>query len=143
MGMRSALPLRRTLPAHSCQNSRPLFSTTYSFEHILLMEISLLFALILLNGVFAMSEIALISARRAQLQTLAQNGISGAAAAIQLGEDPNRFLSTIQIGITFIGIMNGIIGEAALARPFTAWIENLGVEKPLSDYLATGLVVVG
>lgn len=107
------------------------------------MEISLLFALILLNGVFAMSEIALISARRAQLQTLAQNGNSGAAAAIQLGEDPNRFLSTIQIGITFIGIMNGIIGEAALARPFTAWIENLGVEKPVSDYLATGLVVVG
>ena len=107
------------------------------------MEISLLFALILLNGVFAMSEIALISARKAQLQTLAQNGNSGATAAIELGEDPNRFLSTIQIGITFIGIMNGIIGEAALARPFTEWIENLGVAKPFSDYLATGLVVVG
>jgi putative hemolysin len=107
------------------------------------MEISLLFALIILNGVFAMSEIALITARRAQLQSLAQNGDGGAAAAIQLGEDPNRFLSTVQIGITFIGIMNGIIGEAALARPFTGWIENLGVQKPISEYLATGVVVVG
>jgi putative hemolysin len=107
------------------------------------MEISLLFALIILNGVFAMSEIALVTARRGQLQNMAQNGDSGAAAAIELGEDPNRFLSTIQIGITFIGIMNGIIGEAALARPFTAWIESLGVAKPISDYLATGLVVVG
>jgi putative hemolysin len=107
------------------------------------MEISLLFALIILNGLFAMSEIALISARRAQLQNMAQNGDSGAAAAIQLGDDPNRFLSTIQIGITFIGIMNGIIGEAALARPFSAWLESLGVQSALADYLATGLVVVG
>jgi putative hemolysin len=123
--------------------SNPLFSTTvFSRTHIA-MEISLLFALIILNGVFAMSEIALVTARRGQLQNMAQNGDSGAAAAIELGEDPNRFLSTIQIGITFIGIMNGIIGEAALARPFTAWIESLGVAKPISDYLATGLVVVG
>ncbi|MBA4141755.1 MAG: HlyC/CorC family transporter [Nitrosospira sp.] len=106
------------------------------------MEILILFALILLNGVFAMSEIALITARRAQLQNLAQAGDSSAVAAIQLGEDPNRFLSTIQIGITFIGIMNGIIGEAALARPFGAWIQSLGVQNPLSEYLATGLVVV-
>jgi putative hemolysin len=107
------------------------------------MEITILFALIILNGVFAMSEIALITARKAQLQNLAQAGDRAAAAAIQLGEDPNRFLSTIQIGITFIGILNGIIGEAALARPFSAWIENLGVQNLLAEYLATGLVVVG
>lgn len=107
------------------------------------MEITILFALILLNGVFAMSEIALITARRAQLQNLAQVGDTAAAAAIQLGDDPNRFLSTIQIGITFIGILNGIIGEAALARPFSIWIEGMGVHNPLSEYLATGLVVVG
>jgi putative hemolysin len=107
------------------------------------MEISLLFALIVLNGVFAMSEIALVTARRTQLQNLAQGGDNGAAAAIQLGEDPNRFLSTIQIGITFIGIMNGIIGQGALAVPFSAWIESFGVEKTLSEYLATGVVVVG
>ncbi len=107
------------------------------------MEISLLFALIILNGVFAMSEIALVTARRTQLQNMAQDGDRGAEAAIQLGEDPNRFLSTIQIGITFISIMNGIIGEAALGRPLAAWIEHLGLAKPVSDHLATGLVVVG
>jgi putative hemolysin len=107
------------------------------------MEISLLFALIILNGLFAMSEIALITARRGQLRNMAQNGDSGAAAAIELREDPNRFLSTIQIGITFIGIMNGIIGEAALARPFSAWLESVGVQSALTDYLATGMVVVG
>jgi putative hemolysin len=107
------------------------------------MEIAILFGLILLNGVFAMSEIALITARRAQLQNLAQAGDSAAAAAIQLGEDPNRFLSTIQIGITLIGILNGFIGEAALARPFSEWLETLGVQDPLSDYLATGTIVIG
>jgi putative hemolysin len=107
------------------------------------MDITILFALIILNGVFAMSEIALITARRAQLQNLAQAGDGSAAAAIQLGEDPNRFLSTIQIGITFISILNGIIGEEVLARPFSAWIESLGVPNLLSEYLATGLVVVG
>ena len=107
------------------------------------MEISLLFALIILNGMFAMSEIALVTARRTQLQNMAQDGDRGAEAAIQLGEDPNRFLSTIQIGITFISIMNGIIGEAALGRPLAAWIEHLGLAKPVSDHLATGLVVVG
>jgi putative hemolysin len=124
-------------------NRIPCFQLRCPFDHISLMEISLLFALIILNGLFAMSEIALVTARRGQLQNMAQEGDSGAAAAIQLGEDPNRFLSTIQIGITFIGIMNGIIGEAALARPLTAWVEDLGLAKPISDYLATGLVVVG
>jgi putative hemolysin len=105
------------------------------------MEISILFALIILNGIFAMSEIALITARRAQLQNLAQAGDSSAAAAIELGEDPNRFLSTIQIGITFIGILNGIIGEAALARPLSLLLQDLGLQDSLSEYLATGLVV--
>ena len=107
------------------------------------MEITILFALIILNGVFAMSEIALITARKAQLQNLAQAGDSAAAAAIQLGEDPNRFLSTIQVGITLIGILYGIIGEAALARPFSLWLEDLGLQNPLAEYSATALVVLG
>ena len=66
------------------------------------MEIAILFALILLNGLFAMSEIALVTARKARLQKLIDEGDSGAAAAVKLGEDPTRFLSTIQIGITSI-----------------------------------------
>src|SRR5256885_971553 len=82
-----------------------------------IMEIAILFALILLNGVFAMSEIALVTARKARLQKLIDEGDAGAAAAAQLGADPTRFLSTIQIGITSIGVLNGIVGEAALAAP--------------------------
>ncbi|HVK95876.1 MAG TPA: hemolysin family protein [Noviherbaspirillum sp.] len=106
------------------------------------MEIAFLFGLILINGVFAMSEIALMTSRRARLQRLADAGDVSAEAAIRLGDDPNRFLSTVQIGITSIGVLNGIVGEATLAAPFSKWLHGLGVEDPLSDYLATGLVVV-
>ncbi len=106
------------------------------------MEIAILFALICLNGLFAMSEIALVTARKARLQKLIDEGDSGAAAAVKLGEDPTRFLSTIQIGITSIGVLNGIVGEAALAGPLALWLEVLGVPMPFGSYAATGLVVV-
>lgn len=106
------------------------------------MEIAILFVLICLNGLFAMSEIALVTARKARLQKLIDEGDSGAAAAVKLGEDPTRFLSTIQIGITSIGVLNGIVGEAALAAPLAAWLESLGIQQPYGGYLATGLVVV-
>jgi len=106
------------------------------------MEIAVLFALILLNGLFAMSEIALVTARKARLQKLVDDGDAGAAAAIQLGEDPTRFLSTIQIGITSIGVLNGIVGEAALAAPLAEWLATLGVQAPYTQYGATGVVVV-
>lgn len=106
------------------------------------MEIAILLGLILLNGVFAMSEIALVTARKARLQRLAENGDASAEAAMRLGDDPNRFLSTVQIGITSIGVLNGIVGEATLSKPFSIWMQSMGVQSPLSDYLATGLVVV-
>ncbi|KRB70402.1 hemolysin family protein [Noviherbaspirillum sp. Root189] len=106
------------------------------------MEIAILFGLIIINGIFAMSEIALVTARRARLQRLADAGDAAAAAAIQLGDDPNRFLSTVQIGITSIGVLNGIVGEATLAQPFGNWLVKMGIEPPTSQYLATGLVVV-
>ena len=106
------------------------------------MEIAILFGLILLNGVFAMSEIALVTARRARLQKLAEEGDQSAAAAVLLGTDPNQFLSTVQIGITSIGVLNGIVGEATLAVPFSLWLQGIGVPEPYSGYLATGLVVV-
>ena len=105
-------------------------------------EILILLGLIVLNGLFAMSEIALVTARRARLQKLKDDGDKSAALALALGEDPNRFLSTIQIGITSIGILNGIVGEAALAAPFADWLETLGARQPWSDYAATALVVV-
>lgn len=106
------------------------------------MEIALLIALILLNGVFAMSELALVTARKARLQKLIDDGDGAAAAAVKLGEDPNRFLSTIQIGITSIGVLNGIVGEAALAGPLALWLQTLGAPVQASQYGATALVVV-
>lgn len=106
------------------------------------MEIAFLFGLIIINGVFAMSEIALMTARKARLQKLVDAGDSAAEAALQLGDDPNKFLSTIQIGMTSIGILNGIIGEATLAKPFSIWLQSIGAPHTASDYLATGLVVV-
>ena len=106
------------------------------------MEIALLFSLILLNGLFAMSEIALVTARKARLQKLIDDGDRAAAAAVKLGEDPTRFLSTIQIGITSIGVLNGIVGEAALAAPLATWMASVGVPEQYSQLAATGLVVV-
>jgi putative hemolysin len=106
------------------------------------MEILLLAALIVLNGVFAMSEIALVTARRARLQHLAEQGNTSAAVAITLHADPTRCLSTVQVGITSIGILNGIVGEAALARPLGLWLQTLGVPAEASQLSATALVVI-
>ncbi len=106
------------------------------------MEIALLFALIVLNGLFAMSEIALVTARKARLQKLIDEGDRAAIAAIKLGEDPTRFLSTIQIGITSIGVLNGIVGEAALAAPLALILVSFGIAETYSQFAATALVVV-
>ncbi len=106
------------------------------------MEILVLFALILLNGVFAMSEIALVTARRARLARLAEEGDGSAAVAMKLGEEPTRFLSTIQIGITSIGILNGIVGESALAVPLSDWLQSLGMAQRPAEIGSTVLVVV-
>ncbi len=107
------------------------------------MEIAILLALILLNGVFAMSEIALVTARRARLQKYVEEGDRGAIAAIELGEDPTRFLSTVQIGITSIGVLNGVVGEATLAQPLGLWLQGLGMQQPTAGYVATAIVVAG
>ncbi len=106
------------------------------------MDLLLLAALILLNGLFAMSEIALVTARRARLQKLAEEGDSAAALAIKLGAEPTRFLSTVQIGITAIGILNGIVGQAAFADPLGRWLLQFGFEEDTSHGIATAFVVV-
>ncbi|MHB1187851.1 hemolysin family protein [Thiobacillus sp.] len=106
------------------------------------MEILLLTALIVLNGVFAMSEIALVTARRARLARLAEDGNASAAVAIELHDDPTHFLSTVQVGITSIGILNGIVGEAVLARPLGRWLQTLGAPVEASQLAATALVVI-
>lgn len=106
------------------------------------MDILLLAALILLNGLFAMSEISLVTARKARMQRHIDEGDKGAAAAVELGQNPNRFLSTIQIGITLIGVLNGIVGEAALAEPLSRQLELWQVPAHYSGYIATGIVVL-
>ena len=89
-----------------------------------------------------MSEIALVTARKARLQKLIDEGDSAAAAALKLGEDPTRFLSTIQIGITSIGVLNGIFGEAALAQPMAEWLVQLGMASNYASTLSTAVVLV-
>jgi CBS domain containing-hemolysin-like protein len=108
------------------------------------MEILLLLALILLNGVFAMSEVALLTARRSRLKQLAAEGDGLATAALRLADDPTRFLSTVQIGITSVSILNGIIGEAIFSAGVALWLqEQFGLEPKTSGILATAIVVVG
>ncbi len=100
-----------------------------------------LLALILLNGVFAMSEIALVTSRKARLQIKIDDGNSGAKVALKLNEEPTRALSAIQVGITSIGILSGIVGEAALATPVAAWLnDEFGVE--INTARAVGLILV-
>ncbi|MFZ9194143.1 MAG: HlyC/CorC family transporter [Burkholderiales bacterium] len=106
------------------------------------MEVLILACLILLNGAFAMSEVALLTVRQSKLSTLAQRGDKLAAAAIKLSSDPTRFLSTVQIGITSIGLLNGIVGEAILAQPFAVWLQTQGLEHKTADITSTAIVVV-
>ncbi|NTV05596.1 MAG: HlyC/CorC family transporter [Chlorobiaceae bacterium] len=106
------------------------------------MEILVLFFLIICNGLFAMSEIALITAKRSRLSKLAEDGDKAAAVAIKLGQDPTRFLSTIQIGITSIGILNGIVGEGALAGPLAIRLQSFGMDPEISHVISTAVVVL-
>ena len=106
------------------------------------MEIFVLLGLIVLNGIFAMSEIAIVTAKKSRLMAIAAKGNSSAQVALKLAEDPTQFLSTVQIGITSIGLLNGIVGESILAEPFALWLQSLGVPVNFSDNFATVLVVV-
>jgi putative hemolysin len=105
------------------------------------MEILLIALLTVLNGVFAMSEMALASSRKARLATMAEDGDAGAAAALRLMGQPTRFLSTVQVGITSIGVFNGIIGEAAFSNELAHWLQGYGIGARASSYAATGIVV--
>ena len=106
------------------------------------MEILILFGLIVLNGVFAMSEIALVTACKARLKKLASEGDNAATTALELGGDPTDFMSTVQIGITSISLLNGIVGEAVLAAPLALWLRSLGVAATTANVGATTIVVV-
>ncbi len=106
------------------------------------MDILILVCLILLNGVFAMSEISIVTARKSRLTALANSGRSSAAIALKLAEDPTQFLSTVQIGITSISLLSGIYGESIFAEPLAIWMQSYGLSVVVSQYTSTGLVVV-
>ena len=93
---------------------------------MLTLQMSIILLLILLNGFFAMAEIALVSARPARLQPLAAQGSRGAEAALELKSDPSRLLATVQIGITIIAVLSGTIGEATLGDAFQAIPDRTG-----------------
>lgn len=107
------------------------------------MDLALLIFLILLNGVFAMSEMALAASRKARLQVMAETGDAGAQAAMTLHDNPTQFLSTVQIGITSIGVLNGIVGEAVFSPPLAQWLSgHFPLSADAAAIIATGLVVV-
>lgn len=106
------------------------------------MDIIILLLLILLNGLFAMSEIAVISARDARLQTMANDGRRGANSALMLKNNPASFLSTIQVGITMVGILSGAIGENALAEPLKTFIGTFPLLQPYAQPIALVAVVI-
>lgn len=107
------------------------------------MDILIILGLILINGLFAMSEIAVVSSKRIRLQKLAENGSRGAQAALELADSPSRFLSTIQVGITLIGIFNGAFGEASLVAQLSPKFVGMPVIGEFAREVALGIVVVG
>ncbi|HMM84203.1 hemolysin family protein [Azohydromonas sp.] len=107
------------------------------------MDTALLVFLILLNGAFAMAEMGLTAARKARLQVMVETGDGGARAAMALHDDPTRWLSTVQVGITSIGLLNGIVGEAAFAQPLAAWLgTTYGWSEQVAQIVATAGVIV-
>jgi putative hemolysin len=107
------------------------------------MEVLILAGLFVLNGLFAMSEIAIVSSRKIRLQQAVEDGVSSARIALQLANEPGHFLSTIQVGITLIGIMSGAYGEAALSGKLAGFLAQFPEIAPYSRGLALGLVVMG
>jgi len=106
-------------------------------------ELLVIFMLILLNGVFAMSEMAVVSSRRARLKMMVtRRGSHGAAMALRLIDDPSRFLSTVQIGITLIGTVAGAYGGATLGEELGTWLNSFPLLNPYGEEVGFGIVVI-
>jgi putative hemolysin len=109
----------------------------------MLFNLVVVIALILGNGLLAMSELAVVSARRARLQGMQRRGVAGARTALDLHNHPGRFLSTVQIGITLVGVFAGAFSGATLAEPLADWFAVRGWNARYADDLALGVVVAG
>jgi putative hemolysin len=108
----------------------------------LLTEIFVVVVLTVINGVLAMSELAVVSSRPARLKVLSDQGSKGAATAIRLAENPGRFLSTVQIGITLVGVLSGAFSGATLGARLSEWLGTHGFSNNVADALGVGTVVV-
>ena len=106
------------------------------------MDLLIIVFLTLLNGLFAMSELAVASSRKARLAAMEESGDTGATAALRLMEQPTQFLSTVQVGITSIGMLNGIFGEAAFSGPLAIWLQGRGLGEGAASIAATATVVI-
>ena len=104
-------------------------------------EILILVLLVLINGFFSLSEMAVVSARKVRLQQQAENGSKGARTALALAIQPTRFLSSVQIGITLIGILSGALGGATVAEALAAYLAQFPLLEPYSELIGVGIVV--
>ena len=106
-----------------------------------MLEVLVILILLVCNGVFAMTEIALVSVRRGRLKQLAEEGSSGARQALKLLENPERFLSSVQIGITLVGVLSGAFGGATLSGYVEPWVAGVPLLAPYAAKIAFGIVV--
>jgi putative hemolysin len=108
----------------------------------IILEVLILFLLLLINGIFVMSEMAVVSSRKARLQQFANEGNKSAAAALKLAQNPTTFLSTVQIGITLVSVLLGAVGGPALSTPLAALLQRWAAISAYANTLALGIVVV-
>ncbi len=108
----------------------------------MLLELLFVVTLIVLNGLLAMSELAIVSSRRAQLKVRAERGEPGARTAMRLSDDPGRFLSTVQIGITLVSVLSGAFSGATLGARLASALPGLGVPVGIADEIGVGMVVI-
>ena len=108
----------------------------------ILFEVTAIILLIIANGIFAMSEMAIVAARKSRLKDWVERGNTGAKAALELADNPNQFFSTVQIGITLVGILAGAFGGRTLAHEITPYLSQIPVIGAYSDALALAIVVM-
>src|SRR5262247_482590 len=109
---------------------------------MLYLELAIVIVLIGINGLLAMAELAVVSARRGRLQALVDRGVVGSRRALALASDPGKFLSTVQIGITLVGVLSGAFSGATLGLRVTDWLMDIGVPDRAADVIGIGAVVV-
>jgi putative hemolysin len=134
-----AVALSRGWPSPFCTSPEPIFPTD---GIVMFLEILLVLALTLLNGVLAMSELAIVSSRTARLKVLADRGSLGAVTAMRLAADPGKFLSSVQIGITLVGVLSGAFSGATLGVRLAGALTDAGISPALAQTLGVAGVVV-